>query len=139
MKSENIKEGIVSGIIILLLEISANYLKIKIGEQNMITEFSIWKAIIEALPISIFLGVFLSFVYSKIKTRLDTHDTIVGKKAGNEDVIWYVLDYRTKKLRANQVFTEEEEKMAVKKILEKNFGSFMLANEINEIMGRFYK
>lgn len=143
MKWEKIKEEIIVSIIVtpivLIIETIGSYLRTKTNKVNMNTDFSLVSSIIESLPISILLGLFLTFIYIKVKRRIDSHDELVKKTIGNNDIIWYVLDYRTKKIMNNQPFSEEEEKKQIKKILENKFGEYFFVKEINEIIERFYK
>jgi hypothetical protein len=136
--NKEIKDGAVGAIIaaplIFVIEVLCNYLKTKLTESSIPSGFSLTGAMLEAILISLLLGSFLAFIYTKVRRRIDIHDQIMGKKAGNEDVIWYALDYRTKKLNNGKAFNEVEEKEHIKKVLEKKFGDFMTAAEISDIL-----
>ncbi len=138
MEIQKIKEGIVVNLItipiVLMIELLSTYLKSKL---IMGTDFSIINSLIESLPISILLGMFLSFIYLKVKQRIDIHDKLVEKTIGVNDVIWYVLDFRTRHLNSNTQFDINKEKQEVKKILEKKY-SELTVEQINIILNKFY-
>lgn len=99
--------------------------------------FSITNSLIEALPISVLLGVFLSIIFIKVKRRIDIHDKLVENTIGVNDVIWYVLDYRTRHLNSNTHFDIIREKEEVKKMLEKKYNR-LTVEQINTILNKFY-
>lgn len=138
MDTQKIKEGIVINLItipiVLMIELLSTYLKSKL---IMGTDFSVINSLIESLPISILLGMFLSFIYLKVKQRIDIHDKLVEKTIGINDVIWYVLDFRTRHLNSNTQFDINKEKQEVKKILEKKY-SKLTVEQINTILNKFY-
>lgn len=138
METKKLKEGVAINVItipiVLVIEVLSNFLTTKL---IMNESFSITNSLIEALPISVLLGVFLSIIFIKVKRRIDIHDKLVENTIGVNDVIWYVLDYRTRHLNSNTHFDTIREKEEVKKILEKKYNR-LTVEQINTILNKFY-